>query len=67
MIFFQGENYITDKEASLRYGFSKFWFSKQRWKKMGPPYIKLLGKIYYSEKVLDDWFQKQTKWINQGI
>lgn len=60
MIDILGIKYITDKEASARYGFSLSWFQKQRGKKESPPYVKLLnrGKVYYSLDELDQWFKE---------
>ena len=50
MIELNGTKYITDKEASVRYGYSKSWFQNQRYKKLPPPFVKLQGKgkVYYS-------------------
>lgn len=54
-----GKVYISDKEASVRYGYSQAWFQKRRHKKMGPPFIKLQGKgkVFYSMEDTDKWFK----------
>lgn len=59
MIEIDGTKYITDKEASHRYGYSVSWFQKQRHKKQPPPFVKLQdkGKVYYSVNELDKWFK----------
>ncbi len=49
--------YITDKEASQRYGYSVAWFQRARCKKQSPPYIKMNGKVLYEIKKLDEWFK----------
>ena len=51
--------YLTEKEASLRYKCSTFWFQRCRWAKDGPPYIKLKGKILYRTDETDAWFNRQ--------
>ena len=60
MIELNGKKYITDKEASSRYGYSKSWFQRQRFKKLPPPFIKIQGKgkVYYSIDELDKWFKE---------
>lgn len=56
MINIMGKNYLNDKEASVRYGFSQQWFKLCRNKKQGPPFIKLIGKVYYILEETDKWF-----------
>ena len=60
MIEFDGNKYITDKEAATRYGYSKSWFQRQRHKKLPPPYIKTRGKVYYCINDLDRWFKENV-------
>lgn len=52
--------YITDKEASSRYGYSVSWFQKQRQLKKPPPFVKIQGKgkVYYAIDELDKWFKE---------
>jgi hypothetical protein len=59
MIELDGIKYITDKEASARYGKSISWFQRQRHKKLPPPFVKLQGKgtVYYCLNELDQWFK----------
>jgi hypothetical protein len=64
MLEFQGKIYITDKEASKRYGYSTAWFQKQRWRKAGPPYIRLIGKIYYVLDDIDKWFSNRLRYAD---
>lgn len=49
--------YMTEKEAVLRYGYSKFWFQRARWTGESPPYIKVNGgRILYLIAQTDAWF-----------
>lgn len=58
MIEINGIKYITDKEASQKYGYSVSWFQKQRHDKKPPPFIKIQdkGKVYYAIEELNKWF-----------
>jgi predicted DNA-binding transcriptional regulator AlpA len=60
MIEIMGKQYITDKEASKRYGYSVSWFQQLRSKKEPPNFIKIRGKgkVYYPLKDTDEWFAK---------
>lgn len=51
--------YITDKEAAARYGYSQSWFVNNRWKKKGPRFVKMIGgaKIMYPLEETDKWFK----------
>lgn len=55
-----GVKYMTDKEASQRYGYSKAWFQKQRYLKLPPNYFQFngKGKVYYSLEETDKWFKE---------
>lgn len=59
MIEVMGIKYITDKEAAVRYGYSKSWFTNNRWKKSGPKFVKMIGgaKIMYPLEETDKWFK----------
>jgi predicted DNA-binding transcriptional regulator AlpA len=49
--------YLTESEASSRYGYSRAWFQRERWKGTGPKYIKLNnGRILYPLDSIDNWF-----------
>ena len=56
---FFGQNYLTTKEASTKYGYSVSWFEQRRIDNNGPPYMQMegKGKVYYSEKDLEAWFK----------
>ena len=60
MVTILGITYLTDKEASKRYGYSTAWFQKQRSAKKPPPFVKLQGKgkIYYPLEKVDEWFKE---------
>jgi len=59
MLELNGIKYLSDKEASSKYGYSRSWFQRQRHKKLPPPFIKIQGKgkVYYSMNELDKWFK----------
>jgi len=50
--------YLNETEASQRYGYSKQWFQRERWKGTGPRFMKVNGgKILYPLDETDKWFQ----------
>jgi predicted DNA-binding transcriptional regulator AlpA len=59
MITCLGVNYITDKEAAYRYGYSQSWFRKRRREKKYPRFVKFpgKGKIFYPVNETDEWFR----------
>lgn len=63
MIDIMGIKYITDKEASHRYGYSQGWFQKRRYKKIAPKFVKLegKGKVFYPLEETDNWFKEQFR------
>lgn len=60
MINIMGTKYLTEKEASTRYGQSVHWFQKQRYLKKPPPYVKFQqqGRVYYPLDETDKWFKE---------
>lgn len=50
--------YLNEAEVSHRYGYSRQWFQRERWKGTGPKYIKVnkVGKILYPIESTDAWF-----------
>lgn len=63
MIEVLGVKYITDKEASQKYGLSRSWFQKIRQTKMSPPYVRFNqnGRVYYEINQMDDWFKSRLE------
>lgn len=63
MIDILGIKYISEKEASKRYGYSIAWFKKQRLLKLAPYFVKLQGKgrVLYPLDKTDSWFKEQLK------
>lgn len=65
--------YLSETEASSRYGYSRQWFQRERWKGTGPKFIKInSGKILYPIITTDEWFagfglQQSTSESNQEI
>ncbi len=62
--------YLTETEASSRYGYSRQWFQRERWKGTGPKFSKINGgKILYPIKETDEWFAgfglQQSTSVNQ--
>lgn len=53
-----GKKYISDKEASLRYGYSVGWFRKRRRLKLPPKYVRLesKGRVFYPLEETEQWF-----------
>lgn len=65
MISIDGKEYICDKEASKRYGYSREWFKKRRNDKKPPSYIKFeSGRVLYDIKETDEWFKINLKRID---
>lgn len=49
--------YLNETEASQRYGYSRQWFQRERWKGTGPKFLKInRGRVLYSIKDTDEWF-----------
>lgn len=61
MLKILGVEYITEKEAAERYGFSKSWFQKRRYLRLYPNYVKIHGKVLYDIKNTDNWFRQQIQ------
>ena len=63
MVEILGKKYLTEKEASHRYGYSPAWFQRQRSLKLPPQFIKLQGKgkVYYETEIIDKWFKDNMK------
>ena len=63
MIEIMGVKYISDKEASHRYGYSQGWFQKRRQKKIAPKFMRLegKGKVFYPLEETDKWFIDNIK------
>lgn len=68
MIDMFGKTYMSDKEASARYGYSQQWFRLRRHKKSGPNFLKLegKGKVYYSVEETDKWFKENMHAFNMS-
>jgi predicted DNA-binding transcriptional regulator AlpA len=50
--------YISESEASQRYGYSRQWFQRCRWRGEGPKFIKVNGgRVLYPLEQTDNWFQ----------
>lgn len=51
--------YLNETEAANRYGYSRQWFQRERWKGTGPQYLKVhgTGKILYPIDSTDAWFK----------
>lgn len=63
MIDCLGKKYLTEKEASRRYGMSTQWFKKRRHKKLKPEYVQFVprGTVMYPVEEVDAWFKKQIE------
>lgn len=58
-----GTQYLTEKEASKRYGYSMAWFSKRRYKDLPPKYVtrENSNRVLYPVKETDDWFRSNLQ------
>lgn len=63
MIECLGKKYLTEKEASKRYGMSQQWFKKRRGKNLEPKFIQIVprGTVMYPLEESDFWFKKQIE------
>jgi predicted DNA-binding transcriptional regulator AlpA len=63
MIEINGVQYISDKEASEKFGYSQSWFQKVRYEGNGPKYVRIKnkGKVLYPLKDLNEWFCSNLK------
>lgn len=55
-----GVQYITSKEASVRFGYSESWFKQRRMNRWPPKFVKIAnkGKVLYPLIEIDEWFKK---------
>jgi predicted DNA-binding transcriptional regulator AlpA len=58
-----GKQFITDKEASERYGYSQSWFLKARANSTGPKYVQIkdAGRVLYPLAETDAWFKTRME------
>jgi len=65
MIKIMDVNYLTEKEASMRYGYSVSWFSKSRSLDTGPKFVQLSknGRVLYPLLSTDEWFKDKLKFL----
>lgn len=63
MIEMMNEQYLTEKEAAKRYGYSQSWLARARAQGFGPRYIQLRnhGRILYPLEDTDKWFREKMK------
>ncbi|MDQ8039125.1 MAG: DNA-binding protein [Rickettsiella sp.] len=52
--------YLNESEASYRYGYSRQWFQRERWKGTGPKFLKISGKVLYPLEDTDNWFSASS-------
>jgi predicted DNA-binding transcriptional regulator AlpA len=60
MIIMMGKQYLTEKDCSKRYGYSRSWFEQRRGKDQPPYCFRLLGKgkVLYPLSETDKWFEE---------
>jgi hypothetical protein len=63
MIKVMGIAYLTEKEASDRYGYSSAWFVRARKYNKGPKFIQIIdhGRILYPVEQTDAWFKERMR------
>lgn len=55
------ERFISETEASSRYGRSRAWFQRKRWDGTGPEFVKVDGgSVLYDVEKLEEWFGGRT-------
>ena len=58
MLTINGEQYLVEKEVSAKYGLSIHWFRRARYDGHTPKFHRLNGKVYYTEKEVNEWFKE---------
>jgi len=63
MIKILGKEFMNDKEAADRYGYSQSWFIKARVQSNGPKYIQVAenSRVLYPVIETDEWFKKKME------
>jgi predicted DNA-binding transcriptional regulator AlpA len=51
---------LTEREAAELFGRSREWFRQHRWRRTGPPWVKIVGRVFYSLAELRAWFEQHT-------
>ena len=46
---------LTEKQAKEELPFSESWFQKQRWRGLGPPFLRLSNRVFYRRSSLREW------------
>ena len=57
---------LTPKQAARHLNLSVSWLAKRRLAGDGPPYIKLVGAVRYSEASLQQWMKSQQRTSTSG-
>lgn len=60
MKVFNGVEYWNEKEVANYIGYSRSWMKNMRHLKKGMPFIKILGRIYYSINDVKEWIKNHT-------
>jgi predicted DNA-binding transcriptional regulator AlpA len=50
---------MTERELSSRLHISVAWLQRQRWLKLGPPYIRLRRAVRYDADAVERWLETQ--------
>lgn len=53
---FMLKKYLSEREASERYGYSLHWWRRKRWEGGGPRFIKMNRRIAYRLDDLESYF-----------
>lgn len=51
---------LTPKEAAKKLKLASSTLAQYRYKKIGPPYYKFKGTVYYIEEELEQWVKENT-------
>jgi hypothetical protein len=58
-----GIQYLTEKEAANRYGYSQSWFMRGRIEGFGPNFVQIKnhGRVLYPLEETDKWFKERMR------
>lgn len=52
-----GTKYLTERQASEEYSYSRAWFQRKRRDGGGPEYRKIGSRVLYPADKLSEWFE----------
>jgi hypothetical protein len=52
---------LAQSEAQKLLPLSAAWYAKMRWKRTGPPYVTVSGRVFYRRSELLQWIEDQNQ------